>query len=265
MSQTTGILAKLIEATAFWAARNRVVTRARVGEVVGKLLAFKSGLNASERYLKDLRLRLSRFYAEFPQHISDITTSEIQDWLDCLGLSNCSYGNYRRVLHIMFEFAVARGFAVDNPVKAMRAVKADKFAIQIFTPTEMRKLLGAASNEFLPSIVLGAFAGLRRAEIQVALAFGMTSGWLSGISLSGKTKPRRQAAGSFPSGRTVPLGSLHTPGMPGLCGVAATPSSTTSRKTHSQRSRDRLEAQRATPQLCQLSLCPDNGRRTRGG
>ena len=66
----------------------------------------------------------------------------------------------------MFEFAVARGFAVDNPVKAMRAVKADKFAIQIFTPTEMRKLLGAASNEFLPSIVLGAFAGLRRAEIK---------------------------------------------------------------------------------------------------
>jgi integrase len=137
-----------------------------VGEVVEKLLAFKNGISASERYLKDLRLRLGRFAADFPQHICDVTTPEIQAWLDCLGLSNCSYGNYRRVLHILFEFAVARGFAIDNPVKATQAVKADKFAIQIFTPSEMRKLLAATSNEFLPSIVLGAFAGLRSAEIK---------------------------------------------------------------------------------------------------
>jgi integrase len=164
--QTTGTLAKLIEATSFWAARNRVVTRGRVGEVVEKLLAFKNGVSASERYLKDLRLRLGRFAADFPKHICDVTTPEIQDWLDCLGLSNCSYGNYRRALHVLFEFAVARGFAIDNPVKATQAVKADKFAIQIFTPSEMRKLLTATSNEFLPSIVLGAFAGLRSAEIK---------------------------------------------------------------------------------------------------
>ncbi|MDE2641812.1 MAG: hypothetical protein OSB55_03525, partial [Verrucomicrobiota bacterium] len=74
--------------------------------------------------------------------------------------------NYRRALHVLFEFAVARGFSIDNPVKATQAVKADKFAIQIFTPSEMRKLLAATSNEFLPSIVLGAFAGLRSAEIE---------------------------------------------------------------------------------------------------
>ena len=53
-----------------------------------------------------------------------------------------------------------------HPVKATQAVKADDVAIQIFTPTEMRKLLGAASGGFLPSIVLGAFAGLRSAEIK---------------------------------------------------------------------------------------------------
>ena len=52
MPETTGTLAKLIEATSFWAARNRVVTRGRVGEVVEKLLAFKNGVSASERYLK---------------------------------------------------------------------------------------------------------------------------------------------------------------------------------------------------------------------
>ena len=66
----------------------------------------------------------------------------------------------------LFGFAVARGLVADNPVKATQAVKADDVTIQIFTPTEMRKLLGAASGGFLPSIVLGAFAGLRSAEIK---------------------------------------------------------------------------------------------------
>jgi len=130
------------------------------------LLAFKNGVSASERYLKDLRLRLGRFAADFPKHICDVTTPDIQDWLDRLGLSNRSYANYRTVLHTLFVFAVARGLVADNPVKATQPVKADDVAIQIFTPSEMRKLLAAASGEFLPSIVLGAFAGLRSAEIK---------------------------------------------------------------------------------------------------
>ena len=52
MPETTGTMAKLIEATSFSAARNRVVARGRVGEVAEKLLAFKNGVSASERYLK---------------------------------------------------------------------------------------------------------------------------------------------------------------------------------------------------------------------
>ena len=109
---------------------------------------------------------MGRFSADFPQHICDITTPDILDWLDRLGLSNRSYANYRTVLHTLFGFAVARGLVADNPVKATQAVKADDVAIQIFTPSEMRKLLATTSNEFLPSIVLGAFAGLRSAEIE---------------------------------------------------------------------------------------------------
>ena len=37
---------------------------------------------------------------------------------------------------------------------------------QIYTPDEVEKLLKAASPEFLPVLALGAFAGLRTAEIQ---------------------------------------------------------------------------------------------------
>ena len=61
-------------------------------EVVDKLLLVKSGHNASERHLGNLRSRLGRFAADFPKHICDVTTPEIQDWLDCLGLSNLHRG-----------------------------------------------------------------------------------------------------------------------------------------------------------------------------
>lgn len=162
----TGTLAKLLEAASFWASRNRMVTRAGVGEVTQKLLKVKVGLKSSPRHLSNLKSRLGRFAGDFEKYICDITTPEIQDWLDGLGLSNCSYANYRRVLHALFEFAVARGFATENPVKATQVVKAENIDVQVFTPAELRKLLSSASDEFLPSIVLGAFAGLRSSEVK---------------------------------------------------------------------------------------------------
>jgi len=109
---------------------------------------------------------LSRFAADFQKECCNITTPEIQHWLDDLDLSNTSKNNYRTTIHSLFEFAVVRGHAYDNPVKAIQSLKSDQLAIEIYTPAEMRKLLAAASTEYVPSIVLGGFAGLRSAEIQ---------------------------------------------------------------------------------------------------
>ena len=116
--------------------------------------------------MKDLRIRLGRFSIDYSRSISEITTPEIQNWLDCLGLSKCSYGNYRRALLILFQFSVARGYTIDNLVKATQSFKVDNFTIQIFTQTKLRKLLAAVSDEFLTCIILGSFAGLRSAEIK---------------------------------------------------------------------------------------------------
>ena len=163
---STRTLTQLLEAAAFWSFNNRTVARVRVGDVVEKLLKVKSDLKSSQRHLSNLKSRLGRFTKDFNKDICDVTTPEIQDWLDALGLSKCSYVNYRRVLHALFEFSVARGFAPDNTVKATQVIQADDITIQIFTPTELRKLLAAVSDEFLPCIILSAFAGLRSAEIK---------------------------------------------------------------------------------------------------
>jgi integrase len=69
-------------------------------------------------------------------------------------------------MHLLFEFAVARGYATDNPVAAVENVKVTAGDVAIFTPKEIARLLAAASPEFLPCLALGAFAGLRSAEIE---------------------------------------------------------------------------------------------------
>jgi integrase len=70
------------------------------------------------------------------------------------------------VAHLLFEFAVARGYAMDNPAAKVERPKIRNGEVEIFTPGETRRLLAAATEDFLPCLALGMFAGLRSAEIE---------------------------------------------------------------------------------------------------
>ena len=140
--------------------------RKPVSEVVAELLAVKAARKASTRYLQDLRVRLARFADAFRKDCCDVTTAEVQAWLDSLQLSRQSYKNFRTVAHLFFEFAVARGYAADNPVTGSESLTVGGGDVEIFTPAEIRRLLAAATPDFLPCLALGAFAGLRSAEIE---------------------------------------------------------------------------------------------------
>src|SRR5213075_541963 len=52
-----------------------------------------------------------------------------------------------------------------NPVTDTERPEPPEGDITIYTPKELDKLMKAAEPEFLPSLALGAFAGLRSAEI----------------------------------------------------------------------------------------------------
>jgi integrase len=161
-----GDLPNLHAAAKFYAARHKRTERKPVADVVAELLSVKGKRGASARYLQDLRFRLARFADAFRKDTCNVTTAEIQAWLDGQKLAPQSYQNFRRVLHALFEFAVARGFAVDNPVAVVESVKVNGGDVEIFTPVEIVRLLAAASPDFLPCLALGAFAGLRSAEIE---------------------------------------------------------------------------------------------------
>ena len=161
---------RIIEAAKFFVAQNPdSLTHRTVAEAVAELLAAKESRGASVRYIQDLRARLNRFAEAFAVDISSVTTADVQRWFDGLKLSAQSVRNFRTVLGTLFNFAEARGYILkgSNTIEATEKVSAkNSDAVEIFTPSEITKLLAASAPEFRACLALGAFAGLRSAEIE---------------------------------------------------------------------------------------------------
>jgi integrase len=168
-------LPTLHAAAKFYRARFKQTIAKPVAEVVAELLTVKEGRGASDRYRADLASRLNRFARDCNRDCCNVTASDVQAWLDAQKadegkpLSPQSYKNYRTVLHTLFKFAVARGYAADNPVEGVERLKVRSGDIEIFTPVQIARLLEAAHETcpgFLPCLAVGAFAGLRSAELE---------------------------------------------------------------------------------------------------
>lgn len=164
--EIVGDVADVTEACKFYAARNKRTTRKPVADVVAELLSIKEACGAAPRYLEDLRSRLNRFAAAFCKDACNVTTADIQAWLDGQKFGAQNFMGFRRTIHLFFEHCVARGYSVDNPAAVLERVKVKHGATEIFTPKEIEKLLAAVTPDFLPCIAIGAFAGLRSAEIE---------------------------------------------------------------------------------------------------
>lgn len=161
-----GGLTDIHAAVKYYATRHKRTEAKPVSVVVAELLKLKEARKAAPRYLQDLRYRLNRFADSFRKDTCNVTTAEVQEWLDGQNLSPQGYTNFRRVVYMFFNFAVARGYASDNPVASAERVKVKSGDVEVFTPSEIVRLLAAAPPRFLPCLALGAFAGLRSAEIE---------------------------------------------------------------------------------------------------
>jgi len=160
---------RMIEAATFFKRHGAdSVTPRGVPEVVTELIEAKRARGKSARYLGDLSARLSRFAKDYAVDISSVTTADVQRWIDGLKVAPQTAKNFRTLLGTLFNFAESRGyiFKGGNPVEDVEHITANGGAIEIYTPKEIADLLKAASMEFLPVVALGAFAGLRTAEIE---------------------------------------------------------------------------------------------------
>jgi integrase/recombinase XerD len=73
---------------------------------------------------------------------------------------------FRRRLAVLFSFAKRRGYVTENPVADVERAKERETEIAILSVGELARLVECASSDMLPFWAIGAFAGLRRAEIE---------------------------------------------------------------------------------------------------
>lgn len=139
-----------------------------VAHAVKEMIAANTDDKKSVRYLRDLKYRLGRFAEDFgDRSIAEITTAEIDQWLRDLGLGPVSRNTFRRRLFTLFKFAKTRGWCRTIPAaESARVREGSDEDIGIFTPDEIAGLLSVASEETVPYLAIGAFAGLRASEIE---------------------------------------------------------------------------------------------------
>jgi integrase len=153
----------LREAAEFFVRHLKIVDNAKtVPELVADLLRDKEQDEKSKAYLKDMRTRLAGFSRDFAESkIADITTDALDDWLRALPCAPISRNNTRRILRVLFNYAIKRGLLLESPAKNTSEAKVKDKPPGVLTPEQCLALLGAAAPEILPAIALGLFAGLR--------------------------------------------------------------------------------------------------------
>ncbi len=168
--KTLGSTGTLLEAARFFTRHHGKVKPMLVPEVAREFYARKQKENLSARYLEDIRSRLVlRFGGTFNCHIANITTREIEDWLDGLKVTGRTRNNYRNLITTLFAFAKGRGYLPKDRATEAETVpeaKETPSEIGILTPEQMMDLLGVADDFLIPFLVVGGFTGLRSAEIE---------------------------------------------------------------------------------------------------
>jgi integrase len=158
----------ITDSVAFYVAHlEQVATSRPVEAVIEELLKTRVADGLSRRYLKDLRNRLTRFGIDFKgRPIAEVTSGEIDSWLRNLGVAPLTRNSFRLRLSVLWEFALLHSWAAENPLLNVAKAKVTDQPAGILSPEQLAHLLEQSAPETLPYWAIGAFAGLRSAELE---------------------------------------------------------------------------------------------------
>jgi integrase len=162
------LIAEAAKHYAAYLERQRTMHAVKFPAVVDEFLKAIETKGRSARYIEDCTSRLSRAAKAFRGYLQRITCLDIEAWLDSIKAAGRTRNNYRAALCTVFSFARSRGYLPRNErTEAELTMKASDRGgeIGIYTPKELSIMLTGIETKFLPLVALGAFAGLRTAEI----------------------------------------------------------------------------------------------------
>ncbi len=168
--KTAGDDIPLSDAVRFYAANRSILTAVKtVEEVAAEFVESRRLSGVSDHYVRACGLNLKRFCGSVTGNIDEVTAPDINRFLTGLeGLGPVSRNTIRRNIVTMFRFAKKQGYL--HPDRKTAAEQSETFkvpdkAVTIYTPDEMERILLAANARLLPLLAIGAFAGIRTAEI----------------------------------------------------------------------------------------------------
>jgi integrase len=155
--------ATLRQAARFYVEHLDVISnRTPVSDVVAELLEAKAQDGRSQAYIADIKVRLNAFATAFDGRIiHEIKPAELESYLRSLAVGAVSRNNVKRLLGVLFSFAVKRRYTLKNPAAETGRATITQDKPGILTLPEARALVKAAPPDILPAIAIGLFAGLR--------------------------------------------------------------------------------------------------------
>lgn len=184
----------LMRAVEFYLSRHPdSITAKTTQEIYDELLVAKKQDGLSEVWLRDLRIRLLRFVERFPGPAAELSGIEIDAWLRSFDVGAKARNNFRISISAFVSFAKSRRYLPRDfsEIESIQIARDAGGKIEIYTPDEMQKLLNAARPAELPFLALGAFAGVRTAEISRLTWRDIGEEFLTVASDKAKTRSRR--------------------------------------------------------------------------
>jgi integrase len=131
------------------------------------MLDAKEREGTSKVYMKVLRFYLNQLADAFQCQLRSVTTSQLADFFRNKQVSGRSKNNARQTIGAFFKFCKERAWLPKDHdgVSMVPKFKEKAGDIEIFTPLEIGHFLTYSRSELVPFLAIGAFAGLRSAEI----------------------------------------------------------------------------------------------------
>jgi integrase len=165
----------LIEAADYFTRRNPVApTNKSIGDIVAEMLEAKRKAGVSEIHLRILKGRLERFAEKFQCPLPSITVQDVSKYVSDLkaadgkAVKNRTRGNTLSDLRNFFNFARKQRYITRDLVEEINEIAAPKkefVETGIFTPAQMKQIIGEVNDDLKPLLAVGAFCGLRSEEL----------------------------------------------------------------------------------------------------
>jgi integrase len=193
-AEAVGVLGdvSLLEAARFYRRHHdQIVERKTVREVIDELVKDSIRLGRGERRIRELRSFGNRFATAFQIQIGDLTSDMVRKYLDLNTKAPRTFNNRVEIIQRMVTFAKGRKYLAKDTELFVERKKTTHKDPEIWTPTEISNILEKADPAVVPVIALGAFAGLRTAEIREADWAHFRRGFIEVKAAASKTGKRR--------------------------------------------------------------------------